>query len=85
MFSWFPLFIPVKQPIYVQAGQVVEACFWRKVSSTKVRRSTASGFVGLWLGIALLPALCPAASLPTASSFWLPVVSLMFAARYLAA
>lgn len=36
MFSWFPLYIPLREPVYVAKGAKVEACFWRKVSATKV-------------------------------------------------
>jgi len=36
MISWFPLFFPLRNPMYLPKGSVVEAHFWRKVSSTKV-------------------------------------------------
>eukprot|EP01089_Gocevia_fonbrunei_P005626 TRINITY_DN1610_c0_g1_i1.p1 TRINITY_DN1610_c0_g1~~TRINITY_DN1610_c0_g1_i1.p1 ORF type:complete len:656 (-),score=154.69 TRINITY_DN1610_c0_g1_i1:61-1932(-) len=36
MFSWFPLFIPLRTPIYCPRGSRVEAHFWRCMSPTKV-------------------------------------------------
>eukprot|EP00043_Microstomoeca_roanoka_P014051 m.138295 g.138295 ORF g.138295 m.138295 type:complete len:586 (+) comp15914_c0_seq2:188-1945(+) len=36
MFSWFPMYIPLQTPIPVKKGDVIEAAFWRKVSSSKV-------------------------------------------------
>ena len=36
MFSWFPAFFPIKNPIYCPAGGTVTLHFWRKVSRTKV-------------------------------------------------
>jgi len=36
MFSWFPIFFPLRQPIYVKAGETVTIHIWRKVSSSKV-------------------------------------------------
>jgi protein arginine N-methyltransferase 5 len=36
MFSWFPIFFPLKKPLYVPAGTTVTINIWRKVSSTKV-------------------------------------------------
>jgi len=36
MFSWFPAFFPIKNPIYVREGEKVELHFWRKVDKTKV-------------------------------------------------
>jgi len=36
MFSWFPIFFPLRTPIMVQKGQRIEAHFWRCVSTTKV-------------------------------------------------
>ena len=36
MFSWFPLFFPLKLPMYVPAGSTVEVHFWRCVNGSKV-------------------------------------------------
>lgn len=36
MFSWFAIFFPLRQPIYVPAGNVMEAQFWRCAGPSKV-------------------------------------------------
>jgi len=36
MFSWFPAFFPIKNPIYCPKGGQITLHFWRKVSKTKV-------------------------------------------------
>ena len=36
MFSWFSIFFPLKNPLFVPSGSTVEICVWRKVSRTKV-------------------------------------------------
>lgn len=36
MFSWFPIYIPLRTPVQVAAGGRVEAVFWRHVSKQKV-------------------------------------------------
>nr|CAG31944.1 hypothetical protein RCJMB04_14b8 [Gallus gallus] len=36
MFSWFPIFFPLKQPMAVQAGQRVVLSFWRRAAPQKV-------------------------------------------------
>lgn len=36
MFSWFPLFLPIREPVYVKKGQEFIASFWRKRSPKKV-------------------------------------------------
>jgi protein arginine N-methyltransferase 5 len=36
MFSWFPIYFPLKDPIHVPAGRKVECQMWRCVSSSKV-------------------------------------------------
>jgi len=36
MFSWFPIAFPIKQPILVQKGDVIEVHFWRHTSKTRV-------------------------------------------------
>lgn len=36
MFSWFPLFIPLRVPVRVEAGQNLEAHFWRREGNGKV-------------------------------------------------
>ena len=36
MFSWFPLYIPLRHPVLVKAGQTLTSHFWRCCSSDKV-------------------------------------------------
>ncbi|XP_065591726.1 protein arginine N-methyltransferase 5 [Cyrtonyx montezumae] len=36
MFSWFPIFFPLKHPVSVRAGQTVVLCFWRRAAPQKV-------------------------------------------------
>ncbi|KAK6129797.1 hypothetical protein DH2020_036450 [Rehmannia glutinosa] len=36
MFSWFPIFFPLRTPVYVQPGTPLEVHFWRCCGSTKV-------------------------------------------------
>ena len=36
MFSWFPAFFPIKNPIFCPKGGNITLHFWRKVSTTKV-------------------------------------------------
>lgn len=36
MFSWFPLYIPLRTPVVLKPGDKVSAHFWRCTSSTKV-------------------------------------------------
>ena len=36
MFSWFPLYIPLRTPVVLKPGDKVSAQFWRCTSSTKV-------------------------------------------------
>jgi len=36
MFSWFPLYFPIRNPIYVPKGATVEVHFWRNCNRTKV-------------------------------------------------
>ncbi|XP_039117798.1 protein arginine N-methyltransferase 5 [Dioscorea cayenensis subsp. rotundata] len=36
MFSWFPIFFPLRKPIYVPAGSPVEVHMWRCCAATKV-------------------------------------------------
>ncbi|CAI7841328.1 unnamed protein product [Closterium sp. NIES-53] len=36
MFSWFPIFFPLRFPVYVPAGEKLEVHFWRCVGPTKV-------------------------------------------------
>ena len=37
MFSWFPIYFPIKTPVYVPAGATVECSIWRKATKQKVR------------------------------------------------
>ena len=36
MFSWFPIFFPLREPVYVPAGATVEAHMWRCCATHKV-------------------------------------------------
>lgn len=36
MFSWFPLYIPLRTPQYVSAGTTIQVQIWRNVSPSKV-------------------------------------------------
>ncbi|XP_062224111.1 protein arginine N-methyltransferase 5-like isoform X4 [Phragmites australis] len=36
MFSWFPIFFPLRKPIYVRSGSPMEVHFWRCCAPTKV-------------------------------------------------
>ncbi|XP_018007880.1 protein arginine N-methyltransferase 5 [Hyalella azteca] len=36
MFSWFPILFPIKEPINVHAGEIIEIHFWRCVTSKNV-------------------------------------------------
>ncbi|XP_018393940.1 PREDICTED: protein arginine N-methyltransferase 5 [Cyphomyrmex costatus] len=36
MFSWFPIFFPLKEPIYLKAGDQIVVHFWRRCNSKKV-------------------------------------------------
>ncbi|KAL3179760.1 hypothetical protein MRX96_037748 [Rhipicephalus microplus] len=36
MFSWFPIFFPIKDPVRLQKGSTVEVHFWRCVTARKV-------------------------------------------------
>ena len=36
MFSWFPIYFPIRNPMYVRKGEVVQVHMWRCVSSKKV-------------------------------------------------
>lgn len=36
MFSWFPIFFPLREPVYVPAGATVEAHMWRCCAAHKV-------------------------------------------------
>mmetsp|Transcript_19456 Transcript_19456/g.35270 ORF Transcript_19456/g.35270 Transcript_19456/m.35270 type:complete len:628 (-) Transcript_19456:168-2051(-) len=36
MFSWFPLFIPLRTPVFVRKGEMICSHWWRRHDSTKV-------------------------------------------------
>lgn len=36
MFSWFPIFFPLRHPLYVPSGSIIECHFWRCVGANKV-------------------------------------------------
>ncbi|KAJ3148812.1 hypothetical protein HK101_002118 [Irineochytrium annulatum] len=58
MFSWFPLFFPLKIPIHLHAGTFVDVHFWRLCDSRKV-----------WYEWAVSPLLTPAAHHPIANGY----------------
>jgi len=36
MFSWFPMFIPLREPLFLWKGQVLKSHWWRRHDSSKV-------------------------------------------------
>jgi protein arginine N-methyltransferase 5 len=36
MFSWFPIFFPLKTPMGIRKGDVISVHFWRKADKHKV-------------------------------------------------
>jgi len=36
MFSWFPFYFPIRDPMQLKAGEELTACFWRRVDTKKV-------------------------------------------------
>ncbi|OQS03460.1 arginine N-methyltransferase [Thraustotheca clavata] len=36
MFSWFPIFFPLRTPLQVREGDLIDVCFWRQVGGGKV-------------------------------------------------
>lgn len=36
MFSWFPIFFPLREPVYVPAGSPIELSMWRCCAAHKV-------------------------------------------------
>ncbi len=37
MFSWFPIFFPLRRPLHLPAGAPVDAHLWRCAAHTKAR------------------------------------------------
>ncbi|XP_071276320.1 protein arginine N-methyltransferase 5 isoform X3 [Agelaius tricolor] len=58
LFSWFPIFFPIKQPVPVRAGQEVSVAFWRVATPTKV-----------WYEWAVTSPACSALHNPTGRSY----------------
>lgn len=58
LFSWFPIFFPIKQPVPVRAGQEVSVAFWRVATPTKV-----------WYEWAVTSPTCSALHNPTGRSY----------------
>ncbi|XP_054433781.1 protein arginine N-methyltransferase 5 isoform X2 [Pteronotus mesoamericanus] len=58
MFSWFPIFFPIKQPITVREGQTICVRFWRCSNSKKV-----------WYEWAVTAPVCSAIHNPTGRSY----------------
>ena len=36
MYSWFPIYFPLRDPVHVPAGASIEVCMWRRVGAHKV-------------------------------------------------
>ena len=60
MFSWFPLYFPLRTPITVSKGQRVEVHFWRKVSASKV-----------WYEWCVTAPVCSPIHNPSGRSYWI--------------
>nr|XP_020665399.1 protein arginine N-methyltransferase 5 [Pogona vitticeps] len=58
MFSWFPIFFPIKQPMSVQAGERIRVAFWRCSTSKKV-----------WYEWAVVSPMCSVIHNPTGRSY----------------
>ncbi|KAM6453502.1 protein arginine N-methyltransferase 5 [Liasis olivaceus] len=58
MFSWFPIFFPIKQPMSVQAGEKIRVAFWRCSNSKKV-----------WYEWAVVSPVCSVIHNPTGRSY----------------
>ncbi|XP_065715394.2 protein arginine N-methyltransferase 5 [Patagioenas fasciata] len=58
MFSWFPIFFPIKQPMAVRAGEEVGVAFWRLATPKKV-----------WYEWAVTSPACSALHNPTGRSY----------------
>ncbi|XP_074023342.1 LOW QUALITY PROTEIN: protein arginine N-methyltransferase 5, partial [Numenius arquata] len=58
MFSWFPIFFPIKQPLAVRAGEEVSVAFWRCATPKKV-----------WYEWAVTAPACSALHNPTGRSY----------------
>ncbi|XP_037982473.1 protein arginine N-methyltransferase 5 [Motacilla alba alba] len=58
LFSWFPIFFPIKQPVPVRAGQEVSVAFWRVATPSKV-----------WYEWAVTSPACSALHNPTGRSY----------------
>ncbi|XP_053909113.1 LOW QUALITY PROTEIN: protein arginine N-methyltransferase 5 [Cuculus canorus] len=58
MFSWFPIFFPIKQPMPVRAGEAVSVAFWRCATPKKV-----------WYEWAVTSPSCSALHNPTGRSY----------------
>ncbi|XP_068777944.1 protein arginine N-methyltransferase 5 isoform X2 [Struthio camelus] len=58
MFSWFPIFFPIKQPLAVRAGEEVAVAFWRCTNAKKV-----------WYEWAVTAPVCSALHNPTGRSY----------------
>ena len=36
IFSWFPMYIPIREPVFLRKGEEMSAYFWRYFDSKKV-------------------------------------------------
>jgi type II protein arginine methyltransferase len=60
MFSWFPLFIPLRDPVRVNRGDKITANFWRCVDARKV-----------WYEWCLSGPVCTAVQNSGGKSYWI--------------
>jgi protein arginine N-methyltransferase 5 len=51
MFSWFPIFFPLRTPLQVKAKDVIQVCFWRQVRDGKVWYEWVVGVNNAWTAI----------------------------------
>ncbi|KAH0626190.1 hypothetical protein JD844_001023 [Phrynosoma platyrhinos] len=58
MFSWFPIFFPIKQPMNIQAGEHIRVAFWRCSTTKKV-----------WYEWAVVSPMCSVIHNPTGRSY----------------
>ncbi|RHY30695.1 hypothetical protein DYB32_004091 [Aphanomyces invadans] len=48
MFSWFPIFFPLRTPLLVRQHDKIEVCFWRQVGGGKVWYEWAVAVNDMW-------------------------------------
>jgi protein arginine N-methyltransferase 5 len=48
MLSWFPLFLPLREPLSVQPGQAIVAHLWRCCGAAPDAAGSSSGLRRVW-------------------------------------